>query len=39
MTAADVRERLIDELRLDLIGPEPHGRHEREVLGMPPSRW
>jgi hypothetical protein len=39
VTSADVRERLIDALRLDLIGPEPGGEHADEVLPMPPSRW
>lgn len=39
MTSADVRERLIEALRLDLIGPEPGGEHAGEVLPMPPSRW
>jgi uncharacterized glyoxalase superfamily protein PhnB len=39
VTAAEVRERLIEALRLDLIGPEPGGEHAGEVLPMPPSRW
>jgi len=39
MTSADVRERLIDALQLDLIGPEARGAHADEALPMPPSRW
>lgn len=39
MTSADVRSRLVDALRLDLVGPEPGDPHLSEVLAVPPSRW
>lgn len=39
MTSAEVREGLVDALKLDLVGPEPRRKHESETLPMPPSRW
>lgn len=39
MKSSEVRDELIDALRLDLIGPEPGGAHEREELPHEPSRW
>ena len=39
MTSADVRKRLTDALRLDLIGPEENLGSSEELLPEPPSRW
>jgi hypothetical protein len=40
MTPVDVRSRLIDALRLDLVGPDPgDATFEAEVLPTSPSRW
>jgi hypothetical protein len=39
MRSAEIREGLVDALKLDLIGPEPGSKHESETLPMPPSRW
>jgi len=39
MTSADVRARLTDALRLDLIGPQPDEPQVAETLPIPPSRW
>jgi len=39
MRSSVVRDELIRALRLDLIGPEPGGEHEREELPHEPSRW
>ncbi len=40
MIPLDVRNRLLDALRLDLVGPEPEdASHQREALPSPPSRW
>src|SRR5579884_1890748 len=39
MTSTEIREGLVDALQLDLVGPEPGGKHESEILPMPPSRW
>jgi hypothetical protein len=39
MTPADVRDRLIHALRLDLIGPDPGEPQISELLNIPPSRW
>ncbi len=38
-TAADVRDRLVELLRLDLVGPGPGDPYESEVLPQAPSRW
>lgn len=39
-TSVDVRTRLVDILRRDLVGPSPHGSDiERERLKEEPSRW
>jgi hypothetical protein len=38
-TSAGVRQRLVDALRHDLVGPEPGSPHEREGLPFLPSRW
>ena len=41
--AVDVRARLVDTLRLDLIGPRPghppHAEYAEEVLPVAPSNW
>src|ERR1039458_9250156 len=39
MKSVEVRDMLVDVLRLDLIGPEPGGQHQTEILPTPPSRW
>ena len=39
MTSADVRARLTQALRLDLIGPEPGDPQVAEILDRSPSRW
>jgi hypothetical protein len=39
MTSSDVRARLVDALKLDLIGPEPDDAQVAETLSVPPSRW
>lgn len=39
MTPADVRSRLVQALRLDLIGPEPDEPQIGEILDRAPSRW
>jgi hypothetical protein len=39
MKPVDVRGRLVDVLRLDLIGPAPGLSNPSEVLGQAPSRW
>jgi hypothetical protein len=35
----EARDRLVEVLRNDLVGPEPGSEDEREVLPQPPSRW
>lgn len=39
MKSVEVRDTLVDALRLDLAGPEPSSPHEKETLPTPPSRW
>src|SRR3954452_23828292 len=39
MTSAEVRQRLVDALILDLIGPIADPARESERLDQPPSRW
>ena len=39
MKSVEVRDKLVDVLRLDLVGPEPGDEHETEILPTPPSRW
>src|SRR5688500_6904814 len=40
MTSAQVRDALVDALKLDLVGPSPEdASHFLEVLRDPPSRW
>ena len=39
MTSTEVRQRLVDALRLDLIGPEPGSDLASEELPYSPSRW
>ncbi len=39
MKSVEVREDLINALRLDLIGPGPGHLHESETLPQAPSRW
>ncbi len=43
MNAADVRDRPIHALRLDLVGPDPLDAREaglvQEVLETPPTHW
>ena len=42
-TSAEIRERLIDALRLDLVGPRPelpdHEQYATEILPTLPSMW
>lgn len=39
-TSAEVRDRLVDALRLDLVGPLPEDEtHQHEVLPQAPSKW
>jgi Helicase conserved C-terminal domain len=39
VTSADVRSRLTQALRLDVIGPEPDEPQISEILPIAPSRW
>jgi hypothetical protein len=39
MTSADVRARLVQALRLDLVGPDPDDVQVSETLTVAPSRW
>lgn len=39
MTSADIRSRLTQALRLDLIEPEPDEPQAAEILSIPPSRF
>ena len=39
MKSVEVREDLINALRLDLVGPGPGHQHENEILPQAPSRW
>lgn len=39
ISSADVRDRLVHALRLDLVGPEPDEPQAAETLDVPPSRW
>jgi hypothetical protein len=39
MKSAEVRDELIQALRLDLTGPEPRSVHELEALPDELSRW
>ena len=39
MTPVEVRNKLVDALGLDLIGPDRGSEHVAEVLPQPPSRW
>ncbi|HFD17067.1 MAG TPA: helicase [Rhodospirillales bacterium] len=40
VSAAEIRERLVEALRLDLVGPGPDDRvHHEELIPRPPSRW
>ena len=39
MTSAEARNRLVEALELDLIGPKPGSPYEAEVLPQAPSRW
>jgi hypothetical protein len=38
-TSVEIRDHLVDVLRLDLVGPEPGGEHAEEILLTGPSRW
>ena len=38
LTPVEIRDHLVDVLRLDLIAPEPGGEHEEEILATGPSR-
>ena len=38
-TSVQIRDHLVDVLRLDLVGPEPGGEHADEILPTGPSRW
>jgi len=39
VNAVEIREKLVDTLNLDLIGPERDSPHLAEVLPQAPSRW
>jgi hypothetical protein len=39
MTSADVRSRLVDALRLDLVGPDNRHAFAHELLPQSPTRW
>jgi hypothetical protein len=39
MTPAKVRQRLVDALKLDLVGPANGSDLEAEVLEQAPARW
>src|SRR6266481_3690870 len=39
MNSSDVRDRLVDALRLDLVGPETRLDDLEEALSQAPSRW
>jgi hypothetical protein len=39
MTPVEVRDRLVQALGLDLIGPDRGSEHLAEILPQPPSRW
>jgi len=39
MTPVDVRQELVNALKLDLVGPEKGSELEEEVLPQAPSRW
>lgn len=39
MNSVGVRQKLIDALRLDLVGPDNGSALEREILPQSPSRW
>src|SRR6266851_4485859 len=39
ITSVQVREKLVDSLRLDLIGPSDSLGNAKEVLPQSPSRW
>lgn len=39
MRSGEVRSKLIDALRLDLVGPDFEGEHANEVLSQSPTRW
>ncbi len=39
LSSADVREQIVDTLRLDLIGPGAGHKHEAEIIEDSPGRW
>ena len=39
MTSVDVRQRLVEAVKLDLVGPENGSDLEHEILSQAPSRW
>lgn len=43
MTSAEVRDQIMDTLRLDLVGPRPdepaHKQYQGEMLPIAPSKW
>src|ERR1051325_9252941 len=39
MTSSEIRSKLVDALRLDLIGPARSDDPANEILPSPPSRW
>jgi Helicase conserved C-terminal domain len=39
MTSAEVREKLVESLELDLVGPRPGLGDANEILPQSPSRW
>jgi hypothetical protein len=38
-TPAQVRQQIVDALRLDLVGPHPQHEHESEVIEDALGRW
>ncbi len=39
-TSAEIRDKLVEALELDLIGPTPEDKqHAEEILSQPPSKW
>jgi hypothetical protein len=39
MTSEQVRRRLVESMRLDLVGPDEHVGDLRELLPQAPARW
>src|SRR5256885_1384351 len=39
MKSVEVRSKMVDALKLDLVGPSDNLGNREEVLPQPPSRW